>query len=61
MGVKAPSFEEELESKINKMRENLIQIAAETGLNSYDTIRYSQKLDKLIVAYQYHKKEQSYL
>ncbi len=42
----------ELEYKINQMRETLILIAEETGLNSNDTLCYSQKLDKLIARYQ---------
>jgi hypothetical protein len=43
---------EELENMINQMRKNLILIAKETGLNSNDTLCYSQKLDKLITRYQ---------
>ncbi|MBZ5753506.1 aspartyl-phosphate phosphatase Spo0E family protein [Metabacillus rhizolycopersici] len=42
----------ELERRINQMKENLIQIAEETGLNSYNTLYYSQKLDQLITIYQ---------
>ncbi|MFJ7978304.1 Spo0E family sporulation regulatory protein-aspartic acid phosphatase [Peribacillus sp. NPDC096379] len=43
---------DELESRINQMKKNLIQIAEETSLNSYDTLCYSQKLDELITIYQ---------
>ena len=42
----------ELEGKIKQMKKNLIRIAEETGLNSYDTLCYSQKLDELITIYQ---------
>ena len=41
----------ELEYRINQMRENLIQIAKDTGLNSNDTLNYSRKLDELILKY----------
>ena len=58
----------ELEYKIKQMRETLIVIAIETGLNSEDTLCYSQKLDELIVRYQklkmihtQKKSEQSYI
>jgi acyl CoA:acetate/3-ketoacid CoA transferase alpha subunit len=44
--------EDELVHRINQMRKNLILIAKEAGLNSYDTLRYSQKLDELITNYQ---------
>lgn len=43
---------DELEERINQMRKTLILIAKETGLNSHDTICYSQKLDELITRYQ---------
>lgn len=43
---------EKLETAIDKMKKGLIVIARETGLNSNDTLRYSQKLDKLIMRYQ---------
>lgn len=42
----------ELEYRINQMRKSLILIAVETGLNSDDTLYYSQKLDELIARYQ---------
>ena len=42
----------ELEYRINQMRKTLILIAVETGLNSDETLRYSQKLDDLITMYQ---------
>ena len=45
----------ELEYRINQMRENLIQIAKDTGLNSNDTLNYSRKLDELILKYQHLK------
>lgn len=43
---------EELEYKIDQMRESLNLVVGETGLNSEDTIWYSQKLDELITRYQ---------
>ncbi|MGX2962057.1 Spo0E family sporulation regulatory protein-aspartic acid phosphatase (plasmid) [Peribacillus sp. JNUCC 23] len=43
---------DELDGRINQMRKVLIQIAEETGLNSHDTLCYSQKLDKLITIHQ---------
>ena len=43
---------DELEDRINQLKKELIQIAKETGLNSDDTIRYSQKLDEFIMRYQ---------
>ena len=43
---------DELEDRINQLKKELIQIADETGLNSNDTIRYSQKLDEFIMRYQ---------
>jgi stage 0 sporulation regulatory protein len=56
MGIKPKSVEvDELELRINQMRKSLIQIVTETGLNSDDTLRYSQKLDKLITIYQIQK------
>lgn len=42
----------ELENKINQLKKELIQVAAETGLNSPDTIYCSQQLDQLITLYQ---------
>jgi hypothetical protein len=50
----------ELEHRINQMRKNLILIAKETGLNSDDTLRYSQKLDELITIYQKKEKQTIY-
>lgn len=44
--------DQKLEYRINQMRERLILIAQEKGLNSDDTIYYSQKLDELITKYQ---------
>ncbi|MDQ0199937.1 aspartyl-phosphate phosphatase Spo0E family protein [Neobacillus ginsengisoli] len=46
---------EKLEDRINQLREELIQIANETGLNSNETLRFSQKLDDLITMYQKNK------
>ena len=43
---------EKLEYRINQMRKRLILIVEETGLNSDDTIWFSQKLDELITSYQ---------
>ena len=45
----------ELENRINQMRENLFQIAKDTGLTSNDTLNYSRKLDELILKYQHLK------
>ncbi|WP_338451357.1 aspartyl-phosphate phosphatase Spo0E family protein [Niallia oryzisoli] len=43
-----------LEDRINYLRNEMLQSAAATGLNSHRTIYYSQKLDKLITIYQKH-------
>lgn len=43
---------DELKSKISQMKKELIQIAEKNGLNSDDTLIFSQKLDKLILTYQ---------
>ncbi|MGE8082083.1 Spo0E family sporulation regulatory protein-aspartic acid phosphatase [Peribacillus loiseleuriae] len=43
---------DKLDGRINQMRKVLIQIAEETGLNSHDTLCYSQKLDELITIHQ---------
>ncbi|MGG1680185.1 Spo0E family sporulation regulatory protein-aspartic acid phosphatase [Neobacillus sp. NRS-1170] len=48
----------ELEDRINQMRKMLILIAGNTGLNSNDTLCYSQKLDELITMYQKSKNQQ---
>jgi stage 0 sporulation regulatory protein len=50
--------DDELEDRINQIREKLIQIAKVTGLNSDDTLCYSQKLDELITIYQKSKNDQ---
>jgi stage 0 sporulation regulatory protein len=42
----------ELENTINQMKIILIRIAKTTGLNSHETLYYSQKLDELITIYQ---------
>lgn|GEM_PF-3652917 len=44
--------DDKLEHKIYQLRKELIQIAEKTGLNSPDTICYSQKLDQFITIYQ---------
>lgn len=48
-----------LEYKIKKLRNEMIQSAVATGLNSHRTIYYSQKLDKFIMIYQkiFYQKE----
>jgi hypothetical protein len=46
---------DELEHRIKKLRNEMIEAAAATGLNSCRTIYYSQKLDKLIIMYQRQK------
>ena len=43
---------DELEDRITQLKKELIQIVEETGLNSDDTIGYSQRLDELIMRYQ---------
>ena len=43
---------DKLEDKINELKKELIQIAAATGLNSYDTLHCSQTLDQHITTYQ---------
>ena len=45
----------ELEYKIEQLKKELIRVAAETGLNSPDTIYCSQQLDQLITIYQMGK------
>lgn len=42
----------ELECRINQLRKELVHIAEVTGLNSHETICYSQKLDQHITNYQ---------
>jgi len=42
----------DLENKINQLRRVLILVAENTGLNSNETLFYSQKLDELITRYQ---------
>ncbi|MCQ6281738.1 aspartyl-phosphate phosphatase Spo0E family protein [Bacillus sp. EB600] len=51
---KAFTKKETLEYRINHLRNEMIQSAAATGLNSHRTIYYSQELDKLINIYQKH-------
>ncbi|WP_260287202.1 aspartyl-phosphate phosphatase Spo0E family protein [Peribacillus aracenensis] len=41
----------ELEEKIHKLKQDLIQIAVTTGINSQDTICASQKLDQHIMTF----------
>ena len=38
-----------LDMKINKLKEELTQIAGATGINSSDTLNISQELDQLII------------
>ncbi len=40
---------DQLEDRINNLREELIHIAEKTGLNSYETLCVSQELDQLII------------
>lgn len=44
-----------LEEKINHLKKELVQIVQTTGLNSYDTLCCSQKLDELIIIHQKQK------
>lgn len=48
---------DKLEHRIKKLRNEMIQSAAATGINSHRTIYYSQKLDKLIMIYQKETRE----
>ena len=43
---------DDLELRIEKLRNKMIQTAVETGLSSNMTLYYSQKLDQLITIYQ---------
>lgn len=47
---------DKLESRINQLRQELIEIAEATGLNSHDTLHCSQTLDKHITIYQKYLK-----
>ena len=40
---------DQLDMRINQLKEELIQIAGETGLNSSHTLCCSQELDQLII------------
>lgn len=51
---------DELETKINQLKTELIQIAARNGLNNCQTISCSQQLDKLITLHQ-KKVDHSYM
>ncbi|MBM7694513.1 hypothetical protein JOC77_003976 [Peribacillus deserti] len=42
----------ELLEKIIEMQQEMISIAAATGLNSQETLNFSQSLDELIIDYQ---------
>ncbi|WP_071392628.1 aspartyl-phosphate phosphatase Spo0E family protein [Bacillus tuaregi] len=46
----------QLEKKISKLKVKLTQIVKETGLNSHETLRCSQKLDHYITLYQKYRK-----
>ncbi|MDQ1005289.1 hypothetical protein QFZ28_005867 [Neobacillus niacini] len=48
----------ELKDRIKQLREELIQIAKTTGLNSSETLRCGRKLDELITTYQKSKNQQ---
>lgn len=48
------SLEQLILKRINKMRDEMIRIAHETGMNSVETIKYSQKLDRLIYLHLIH-------
>ncbi|WNS74756.1 aspartyl-phosphate phosphatase Spo0E family protein [Bacillus sp. DTU_2020_1000418_1_SI_GHA_SEK_038] len=48
------SLEQLVLKRINVMRNEMIQIAHETGMNSAETINYSQKLDRLIYLHLLH-------
>jgi len=43
---------DQLETRINRLKKELIQKAEETGLNSRETLSCSQKLDQLINIHQ---------
>ena len=51
---------DKLEHRIKKLRNEMIQSAAATGINSHRTIYYSQKLDKLIMIYQNETREMEF-
>ncbi|QED49129.1 aspartyl-phosphate phosphatase Spo0E family protein [Cytobacillus dafuensis] len=48
------SIEQLVLKRINKMRKEMIRIAHETGINSKETLTYSQKLDRLIYLHILH-------
>ncbi|KAB2334692.1 aspartyl-phosphate phosphatase Spo0E family protein [Cytobacillus depressus] len=48
------SMEQLLLRRINKTRDEMIQTAQKTGLNSLETIKQSQKLDRLIYLHLLH-------
>ena len=50
---------DELINKINQLKKELIEIVAVTGLNSFDTMCCSRKLDQLITIYQKHSYEKN--
>ncbi|OMP66961.1 aspartyl-phosphate phosphatase Spo0E family protein [Domibacillus epiphyticus] len=43
-------------SQINDLRELMVYTGMEKGLNSVETLKYSQELDKLIFQYQVQSK-----
>ena len=43
---------DQLHVQIQQLRQELILIVGETGLNSEDTLKCSQELDELIINYQ---------
>ena len=48
------SLEQLVLKRINIMRNEMIRIAHETGMNSVETITYSQRLDRLIYLHLLH-------
>lgn len=54
MSMNKYSLEKLVLRRINMMRKEMIRIAHETGINSVETITYSQKLDRLIYLHLLH-------
>ncbi|WP_442600155.1 aspartyl-phosphate phosphatase Spo0E family protein [Neobacillus sp. D3-1R] len=46
-----------IELKIKLLRNKMIRIGCQCGLTNQETLRYSQKLDKLIFEYQSQKNQ----
>jgi stage 0 sporulation regulatory protein len=51
---------DQLEDRINQLKQELVQIVKETGLSSHDSLCCSQNLDQYITIYQRHL-QKSYL